>query len=191
MSFFVSEIYFFHLIPVFLYLEQTLFSIKKIHVTILSYKGVDNMKNFLIGGSMNLIRKEQPQLSDVKLAEIEYGLTGIYLSITKVIIILLIAITLGIWKEYFIFLFIFSIIRTNSYGIHLSKSWHCLIFSTLFFIGIPLLSMYVTIPFLYKYIAGILCSIYIFKYSPADTKKRPIINKQKRLRHVLPLHPFS
>ncbi len=143
------------------------------------------MRNFLIGNCMNLIRKEQPQLSEIQLEQIEYGLAGVYLSITKVIIIMVVAILLGILKEYLYFLAIFAIIRTNAYGMHASKSWICLLFSSVTFLGFPLLAIYMTIPFLVKYILGIATILYIFKYSPADTKKRPIISKQKRLRHKL------
>lgn len=150
-----------------------------------SYKGVGSMRDVLIGSCMKLIRKEQPQLTDVELEQIEYGLAGVYLSITKLVIIIAIAFLLKIQKECACFLIIFAILRNNAYGIHATKSWICLITSSVAFLGIPILAMNLTIPFLVKYTLGILASILVFKNSPADTKKRPIINKQKRLRHKL------
>lgn len=150
-----------------------------------TYKGVGSMRKALIGSCMNLIRQYQPQLTEVELEQIEYGLAGVYLSITKIIIIMVLAAILKIFTEYLWFLAIFAIIRTNAYGMHATKSWVCLIFSSVCFLGIPWLATFMTIPFLVKYILGIAATIYIFKYSPADTHKRPIINKQKRLRHKL------
>ena len=43
-----------------------------------TYKGVGSMKDILIGSCMKLIRKEKPQLSEVQLEQIEYGLAGVY-----------------------------------------------------------------------------------------------------------------
>ncbi len=143
------------------------------------------MKKYLIGHCMSLIKHEKPELDEVKLEEIEYGLTGLYLTFTKVFIILLLSALLGIVREYFIFLAIYIIIRTNAYGMHAKNSWICLIISTLSFVGVPLCALYLVVPWQIKYLLGILTICYIFKYSPADTQKRPIINKQKRLRHKL------
>lgn len=143
------------------------------------------MRNVFIGSCMKLIRKNQPQLTDVELEQIEYGLAGVYLSITKLVIIITIAYLLKIQKECACFLIIFAILRNNAYGIHATKSWVCLITSSAAFLGIPILAMNLIVPFQIKYILGIIASILIFKNSPADTKKRPIIDKQKRLRHKL------
>ncbi len=143
------------------------------------------MKKYLIGRCMSLIKQEKPELDEVKLEEIEYGLTGLYLSITKIIVILVLTILMGIMKECLCFMLIYIIIRTNAYGMHAKNSWICLIISTLSFIGVPLCAIYLVIPWQIKYLLGILTICYIFKYSPADTHKRPIISKQIRLRHKL------
>ena len=143
------------------------------------------MKKYLIGRCMALIKQEKPELDEVKLEEIEYGLTGIYLSISKIIVISILAIILGIFKEFLCFMMLFAIIRTNAYGIHLSKSSICLVVSSIAFIGLPWLALHITMTNSIKIILGIFATIIIFKYSPADTHKRPIISKTKRMRHKL------
>ena len=45
------------------------------------------MKEVFINNSMNLIHKYYPNYSEEKLAELKYGLLGLYLMITKSIII--------------------------------------------------------------------------------------------------------
>ena len=55
------------------------------------------------------------------------------------------------------------------------------VFSVSFFIGIPLLCKYIYIDILIKLLIGGIGTILMFKYSPADTKKRPIVNKKRRL----------
>ena len=137
------------------------------------------MKKFVLDKCMNIIKKNM-QYNDTKLEEIRYGLEGIYLTITKIIIISALSIILGIFKEYLIFLIIYSIMRAPSFGIHASKSWICLITSTISFIGFPLLSIYTTLTETMKIIIGAISIIGICLFSPADTIKRPIINKTRR-----------
>ena len=47
---------------------------------------------------------------EVKLAEIQYGLEGIYITISKFLIISIVAIVLGIFKESLIFTLIYFLI---------------------------------------------------------------------------------
>ena len=138
------------------------------------------MKNFIINNCMSYIKRNN-DYNDIKLKEIEYGLVGIYLTISKVIIIFALAILLNIFKEVLIFMIFFNIIRTTAFGLHATKSWICLVSSTISFIGIPLICIYISVDNYLKVIIGIICTILIFKNSPADTYKRPIINKKRRL----------
>ena len=137
------------------------------------------MKKLILDKCINIV-KQNNDYDETKLAEIRYGLEGIYLTITKILIISTISLILGIFKEFLIFLGIYTIIRTTSFGLHASKSWICLITSTLFFIGFPLLSIYTTLNTTLKIIIGIISTIGICLFSPADTVKRPIINKTRR-----------
>ena len=137
------------------------------------------MKKFVLDNCMNII-KENKNFDEIKLAEIKYGLEGIYLTFSKLIIISIIAILLNIFKEMVIFLLIFTVMRSPSFGIHAKKSWICLISSTTFFIGIPLLSIYTKLNNTIIIVIGILSIIGITLFSPADTHKKPIINIKKR-----------
>lgn len=138
------------------------------------------MKAVFINNSMNLIRKYYPNYSEVKLEELKYGLLGLYLLITKSIIIFGIALLLGIFKELLIFTIIYNILRAPSFGMHASKSWICLVASTTIFIFSTYLSVNALIPINIKIILGIIGVILIFKNSPADTKKRPIVSLKRR-----------
>ena len=102
------------------------------------------MKKFVIENCMKIISQNK-NYDKTKLAEIKYGLEGLYLTLSKLIIITTIAIILGIIKEYIIFLLIYNIIRIPSFGLHATKSWICLVSSTIIFIGIPLLINIITL----------------------------------------------
>ena len=138
------------------------------------------MKKIVMKKIMNYV-KNNTKYNDTQLLEIEYGLTGIYLTISKMIIISIISLFLGIFKDMIIFMVLLNIIRTFAFGLHATKSWICLISSAIIFVGVPLISHYLTLNLLLKLFIGILCIIFIFKNSPADTKKRPIVSIRRRL----------
>jgi len=146
---------------------------------------VSCMKNFIINNSLSLIKKYYPDYTKEKITEIEYGLVGLYLLISKSIIIFTIAYILGIFKELFIFTIIYNIVRAPSFGAHASKSWVCLIISSSLFISATYLCNSVTLPIWFKIVFGIIGIILIFIYSPADTAKRPIINPKRRIMYKL------
>lgn len=128
---------------------------------------------------MNYIEKNT-NYSKTQLAEIKYGIEGIYLTISKCIVIFIIALLLGIFKEMIIFMLIYNILRMPSFGLHATKSWICLLSSSILFIGIPHLCIILNIPIIVKVIICILGICLMFKNSPADTKKRPIVSKKRR-----------
>lgn len=142
------------------------------------------MKKIIVNHWMKII-KNNKNYDNVKLTEIEYGLTTIYLTISKLIIIALLSLLLGIFKEMITFLVIYNIIRMPSFGIHATKSWICLLFSSTAFIGLPIICKYIHISIEIKYLIGFVCCILMFKNSPADTKKRPIVNPKRRLTYKL------
>jgi len=143
------------------------------------------MKELVVGCSMDLIKKQYPQYDETRLAEIKYGLASIYITISKTIVICAIAYILGILTELIIFTVIYNIIRMPSFGLHATKSWICLVSSTLIFIGSTYLCSIVIIPLLLKIILGIVGIMLIFKNSPADTEKKPIINSKRRLAYKI------
>ncbi len=120
------------------------------------------------------------------LKKLEYGLEGLYLTLTKTIVIFICAIILGIFKEVLIILVLFNLIRYTGFGFHAEKSYQCLICSLINFILLPLFFLNIHLP---QEISLFICMICIFNYllfAPADTVKRPLPNKKKRIiRRVL------
>ena len=139
------------------------------------------MKKYVINYFLNLIKKNK-EISDEKLLVIKYGLEGLYITITKTIIISIVAALLGYFIESIIFTIIYGLLRSFSYGIHAKKSWMCLLSSLIVFILIPIIAKEFVITNNIKLILGFIGTIFIFKNSPADTYKRPIINKKRRLK---------
>ena len=142
------------------------------------------MKKIIINHCLSIIKKHH-NYDETKLREIEYGLTGLYLTFSKLIVIVIISLILKIFKETIIILLLFNLIRLTSFGIHSKKSWICLLSSIIIFIGAPYLALKIKFNIFIKIIIGIINVLLIFINSPADTKKRPIVNKKRRLIYKL------
>ena len=138
------------------------------------------MKKVVMNYAMNII-KNNNNYDEEQLAIIRYGLEGLYLTITKLIIILLLAFILNLLKEVIIFLILYNIIRMPSFGLHATKSWICLLSSTIIFIGFPIICRYLYLTNYFKVILGLILVLFIYKNAPADTHKRPIVNQKRRI----------
>ena len=137
------------------------------------------MREKIISKTINHI-KSKKKISDIQEDTIRYGLESIYILVTKLIFIFALALILGIFKEMIIFLLLFNVIRTFAFGLHATKSYICLISSSIIFIGLPILCNIINIPNIIKLIIGLVSIGLIIKNCPADTYKRPIINKKRR-----------
>lgn len=138
------------------------------------------MKEKFLGYALSSVHNYYPEYDEVKLEELRYGLEGFYLSITKMVVITALAIVLGIFKEMVIMLIMFNVLRTTGFGLHATKSWICLLSSSMVFLLLPMVAKLVYIPSSIKVVLGIISIICIFLYAPADTSKRPLIKKRKR-----------
>jgi len=143
---------------------------------------VVSLKKYLLNYCEKIIRKNRDNISDEEMEIIMYGLEGFYLTNTKLIVIFLLAWLLGMFKEMFLTLLFYNILRVFAFGMHASKSWHCLLISSLFFLVSPFLGMMLDINYYFKIICVIMLTGLVIIYAPADTEKRPLINKKKRLR---------
>ena len=126
------------------------------------------MKKLIINKCMELVTTYNKDLSQRDIDKIKYGLEGLYLTITKLIFIIIVLII------------IFNGIRLTAFGVHAKRSIDCLISSTLFFILFPIICIKLSIPLIVKVILFIPLTVLIGIFAPADTEKRPLINKKKR-----------
>jgi accessory gene regulator B len=139
------------------------------------------IKNFFINKSMKIIKNHYSNYDKEKLEKIQYGLEAIYLSLTKIFVIVLLSIILNIFYETLILLLLFNLLRFTGFGLHARKSWGCWISSVPTFVGLPLICKYKPLP-LYILIGITIFSLINFLlFAPADTVKRPLIRKKRRI----------
>ena len=139
------------------------------------------MKEAFLNHTMNFIASNQENLNEEEREKLQYGLEGLYMTITKLVVIFLIAFLLGFIKEFIIALILFNILRFPGFGFHASKSIVCLITSTLLILGLPYLFTNIEVGLTIKIVLCIISVIIFIICAPADTWKRPLTNKKKRI----------
>ena len=143
---------------------------------------IDKICTFLT----NSIRKEMPDIDDERAEVINYGLQNIIGEIPKTFLVLIIAYFLGIWKETLLTFILLIPYKNASGGFHLKTHLGCIIGTTIFYCGIPVLAKLLIINEIVKYI--IIVALWIFGmcmirlYAPADTENVPILTKKDRNR---------
>ena len=137
------------------------------------------MKAIFLDKTISFLKKYRDYSED-DIEKLAYGLEGIYLTITKLVIIFIMAFILKIVKEVCVLLLFFNIIRYTGFGFHAEKSYQCLIFSLLGFVIFPKIMLSIDIPLFAEIIIFIICVISYLLFAPADTVKRPLPNKRKR-----------
>lgn len=141
---------------------------------------VDKITEFLT----NKIRKEMPEIDDERAEVINYGLQILVGEVPKTFIMLAVAYLLGVFKLTLITFLIIVPLRTFSGGFHLKTHLGCIITTCAFYSGTAMLSKYIVLSGLSKYIitcaVGIFGIIMIRLYAPADTENVPILSKKVR-----------
>ena len=139
------------------------------------------MKTFLLEKCLNIIKSTYPEYDKDKLDEIRYGLEAIYLSVTKLIVILFISYLLGILKETVCLCLAFNILRLSGFGLHATKSWMCWVSSSIIFLVFPYLCTFIKFSNTVLIIIALVLEVNLLLFAPADTKKRPLVHKKKRI----------
>ena len=138
------------------------------------------MKQKFLNYSINLI-KEKNDFNEIKLAELKYGLEAFYMLCTKLIVIMLIALVLGLFNELMLFMLFYTPLRGLGFGFHANNSLECWLISVPVFIIIPFLAKTLVLSPIIIQIVIITSTIIFLFFAPADTKKKPLINTKKRL----------
>ena len=122
--------------------------------------------------------KECSELDKIK---IKYGMEVLYTIITKTIGILLISLILKTFKETIVLMLLYATLRLFAHGIHAHKSSQCWVASILCYGILPLLIKHFVIPLKCIIVFWIFAFICFLIWAPADTPKKPLINKKKRI----------
>lgn len=141
------------------------------------------MKKQFLNFCEKAIIKHNKNINDEELEIINYGLESVYLTLVKIVIIIFLSLLLGIFKEVILMIVSYNIIRFFAFGLHAPNSTSCLITSIILFIGGAYVSVYLSFSIYIKIIISAFSILFIAIYAPADTEKRPLINRKKRKKY--------
>jgi accessory gene regulator B len=138
------------------------------------------LQDVIVDKALDFINKNT-KYDENELKKIRYGLEGIYLTITKIIIVLVIGVFFHTLDSVLLTLLFFNILRFFAFGLHAKKSYQCLILSIIQFNILPLLFNYLFNNTLAIYIVFVIALLSFILFAPSDTVKRPLRNKKKRI----------
>jgi accessory gene regulator B len=121
------------------------------------------------------------------LEEYKYGLKAIYMNAWKTLILIVLALIFGIWRQVVLFAIAYVGLRLFSHGLHLKSSIACTLLGLTYYMGVSSLAVAITIPAYLQVGLWIICFILCLLYAPAATKKRPIFPREKRIKKIASL----
>ena len=125
------------------------------------------MRRKIVTLILRKIGEECPEYTEEQIAVVKYGLESIYILVTKMTVLTLAALVMGVVKEYLIFLFFFGIIRSTAFGLHANKSWECYVSSFLLLVLPPWICLQFKMNVWIQLVLGTFAVGYIYKYAPS------------------------
>ena len=139
------------------------------------------LKDLFISKSLNLISKHK-SLDNYNQVKIKYGLEVMYNFIMKTSVILLIAAIFNSFIEVLLIFAFYGLLRTFIHGAHGKSNLLCWILTLISYsTGIYIIKNY-TIPYFIEIIICFIALLSMVLFAPSDTKYRPLINRNKRIK---------
>lgn len=140
----------------------------------------DIMNGLLLNRALQFI-KANTNYSNDEMIKVQYGLEGVFLTISKVLVVFLIGFLFHYLDVIILTLLFFNFLRFFAFGLHAKKSIHCLILSILNFNILPFIMIHITI---HSYLIIVVFAFSFFSFlffAPSDTVKRPLTSQRKRM----------
>lgn len=138
------------------------------------------IKDKALKGFKSFLSKEINNITEDELEVALYGMEVIYSLVTKTVLYFLISLVLKCHKEFLIVILILATIRTTSFGFHAKREISCYLSSCIIIFGIIYISKYLIFNLHFTILTCLISLIITILYAPADTEKRPLLNKHTR-----------
>lgn len=127
-----------------------------------------------------LIQLNNPNLCDLELKKIKFGLECFFGEISKLIIYLFIFSLFSLTKYFLVAALFFCIPRTMAGGYHEETFWRCFLTSLMIFSSILVISINVEFSIYIKLMVAIITIVLFWIYAPVDHPNKPIISEYRR-----------
>ncbi|MEW9125210.1 MAG: accessory gene regulator B family protein [Thermotaleaceae bacterium] len=128
----------------------------------------------------NLIHCNKPELSDLEIKKIKFGLECFLGETSKFLLYLMIFGFFSLTKEFLLATVFFCVPRTYAGGFHADTYWSCFFTSLAILSSIIVIGSNVVFVLDMKYILILLTFILVWIYAPVDHPNKPIISEQRR-----------
>jgi accessory gene regulator B len=139
------------------------------------------MREHFLNANLNYINSKLT-FDERKQKIIRYGLECIYTMITKSTVVILLSILLGTFNETLLLIIFYTFVRMFGFGIHATSNIRCWIVSLSSYSILPLIIKYADINQIVVISCELIAFVCLLLWAPADTKKRPLIHKDKRIK---------
>lgn len=139
------------------------------------------MRQFTEDKFVSYIKEYKPDISAEDEEILRYGIQIYYFNISKLLILAVASITMGIFAEACISFVLIAVLKRFSYGFHADTFWSCLIISFINIFGIVYLSRLEFNPMV-KVVLAVISIVLFALYAPADTEEQPLVNSKKRVK---------
>lgn len=138
-----------------------------------------NLYNYLANKIIIFFEKKL-ELTCFEKEKLYFGILTLIINIVKTSLILCISFILGSLKEVTIIMLIFFILRLTAAGLHAKSSLVCTLTTLFVYVGGAYLSVNLPVNSIITFIICIILALLLYKYSPADTENRPLLDKKIR-----------
>ena len=137
------------------------------------------MREHFINVNLNYINSKLT-FDDRKQKIIRYGLECLFTMITKSTAVIILSILINTFYETLLLIIFYTFIRMFGFGIHATSNIKCWFVSLSSYSILPLIIKYADINQIVVISCELIAFIGLLLWAPADTKKRPLIHKDKR-----------
>lgn len=123
---------------------------------------------------------ENLDLEENDLLKLYLGVMVILLNTFKILLVCFVATFFGICKEVLLLMVIFGSVRVSAAGIHLKTNISCTIACLIAYLGCTYTALKFTVSIEVAFFMSIFSLVLLYRYSPADTKNRPILGGERR-----------
>jgi len=113
--------------------------------------------------------------------KLKYGTHVFYINAVKSLLLIIVALVLGILPYVAVFALVYGALRIYSFGVHLNNSLLCTVIGFVYYLGSVYLSLYAEVPLWARVALLAVSTMGFVVYAPAQTKKRPIPARQRKI----------
>ncbi len=139
------------------------------------------MKQKFIDNSLCMIQKTR-EIDRLEEKKLKYGLEAFYNVFVKSVVLIILSILFHTVWEIIGLTIVYSTLRLYGFGIHMKTSLQCWFTTIPLYLGGSLLIKYFEFPIQFHIVVWAIGFISFLLFAPADTKARPLIHKEKRIR---------